>query len=144
MASGFSVYAANKILDKVLKDTAFTTPTSYWVALFTHPTQAATYLRANDIVSAAEVSTSGTGYARVEVRGSTGIIWGAASAGSASQNLEVSFSQASSSWGTVYTVALLDAATNGNVWAYADLSPSRTIASPDVFRVPAGQFIITL
>jgi len=144
MASGFSVYAANRLLDKVLRDTAFTTPTSYWVALFTHPTQAATYLRANDAGSAVEVSTTSTGYARQEVRGSTGITWAAASGGSTAQSLEITFSQALASWGTVYTVALMDAAIGGNVWAYSDLSPPRGISSPDIFRVPAGQFIITL
>lgn len=144
MASGFSVYAADRILDKVLKDTAFTTPTSYYLALFTHATQAAAFLRANNAASAVEVSSSGTGYARVQVRGATGIQWAASSNGSTAQNLEVAFAQAAASWGTIYAAALMDAPTGGNVWTYADLSPPRVITSPDVFRVPAGQFILTL
>lgn len=142
MASGLSVYMGNKVLDKVLLEVDYTPPASYWVALFTSAS-AASALRANDPSTASEVSTSGTAYARIEVRGSTGIEWATAANGTTNQNLDIAFNEATGSWGTVYAIGLMDAASGGNVIAYADLDTPRAIDAPDVLRIPANQFVIT-
>jgi hypothetical protein len=41
-------------------------------------------------------------------------------------------------------VGVFDAATSGNLMAYATLSSSKTIDTGDVFRVPTGDLDITL
>jgi len=47
-------------------------------------------------------------------------------------------------YGTVVAVGVFDAATGGNLLAYADLTASKTIDTGDVFRIPAGDLDITL
>ena len=41
-------------------------------------------------------------------------------------------------------VGIFDNLTSGNLLAYGNLTSSKTIASGDVFRVPAGDLDITL
>lgn len=143
MASGFSVYAGNKVLDKLMKAPSvdFVVPTSYWVALFTN-SGAAAFLRVNDIASAQECS--GGAYARVEVRGATSITWATAVNAATEQTGDISFTQATASWGTVYTAALMDALTAGNVWMYGDLPAPKAVAAPDIFRIPSTFFDLSL
>lgn len=141
MASGLSVYSANLVLDRLMRDTALTPPASYWVALFTNGS-AGSFLRSNTVASAGEVS--GNAYARVQVKGATGIDWIAAAAGSTNQDLEIAFPQATGSWGSIIALALMDASTAGNVWWYYDLPAPRAVASPDIFRIPVNQFVINM
>lgn len=51
---------------------------------------------------------------------------------------------ATGTWGTVTHVAIHDAETAGNIIAYAALTNSKTIASGDVFRIPASDLTVTL
>ena len=51
---------------------------------------------------------------------------------------------ATASWGTITHIAVYDASTSGNQIAYAALTNSKTIATGDVLRVPAGDLDITL
>jgi len=62
----------------------------------------------------------------------------------ASNTADVEFPTATASYGTVTHVGIYDALTSGNLMAYASLTASKTIASGDVFRVPAGDLDITL
>ena len=48
------------------------------------------------------------------------------------------------SWGTVGWVAVWDNLTGGNLLFHGALTSSKTIASGDVFRIPAGDLDITL
>jgi hypothetical protein len=65
--------------------------------------------------------------------------------GNASTNSSaVEFDAATGSWGTITYVAVFDALTSGNMLAYGELTVSKTIATGDVFRVPAGDLDITL
>jgi len=137
MASGFSVMWGNKINDKVWRATDFTPATSYWIALFINAT-AGTYLRANDIASAQEVA--GGSYARVEVRGSTGNTWGVSSGGLSVQSNDITFPAATGNWGSIISVAVMDASTAGNVVLYGDLPVPKPVSTPDIFKVPAGYF----
>lgn len=140
MASGLSIYQANKVVDKIMRATDFTPTASYWVALFTNA-GAAAFLRTNDIGSATEVG-AGLAYARVQVRSGSSITWAVASGGWSEQAGDITFSQATGSWGTVYTAALMDAATAGNVILYGDLDVAKVVSPPDIFRIPAGFFDI--
>ena len=62
----------------------------------------------------------------------------------ATNSAAIEFPTATGSWGTITHVAVFDAVTTGNMIAYATLTSSKTIASGDVLRVPAGDLDITL
>lgn len=143
--SSASNYLERKVLDHVLGEGArdFTSPTLY-VALFT----ASTGLEANN--PSAEVSTSGTAYARQAVNFSAAVINSDASTTSTTSG-DVTFPTATGSgFGTVTHVALVDhvSATNWgtgvNVLFYGQLSTSKSISANDVFKITAGNLTISL
>lgn len=141
MASGLSVYLANKVLDKIMGGVDWTPTTSYWVAAF-NASNSATYLRSNTLGSASEVA--GNNYSRVQVRAGSSVAWGTAAAGHTENDTDISFPQASGSWGTIYACALMDASTAGNVVAYGDLVTPKPVTSPDIFKIPATFFGVNL
>ena len=125
----FSNYLETKVLDHVFGATAYTAPSTLYLALHTaNPAEDA---------SGAEVSTSGTAYARAEVAFTT-------SGNTTSNTAAVEYSTATANFGTVSHVAVWDASTGGNMLAYAALTSSKTIETGDVFRVPTGDLDITL
>jgi hypothetical protein len=123
----FSNYLENKVLLHVFGATAYTAPATLYVGLFTSdPGEAG---------SGTEVS--GGSYARQTV---TFTVTGNAAANTAA----VEFPTATASWGTITYAAIYDASTGGNLLASGGLATSKTIDSGDVFRIPAGDFDITL
>lgn len=123
-------YAENKILDHMVGKTSWTMPTT-WLALYTTtPVDAGT----------GGVEVSGGAYARVATAG----LWNAASGGSISNSADIVFPTATASWGTVVGVALLDAATVGNMIIAGALTASKTVGNGDVFKFLAGQLVFTL
>ena len=80
---------------------------------------------------------SGTGYVRKAVAFTT-------SGNTTSNTSAVEYPTAGASWGTVTSVGVFDAATSGNLMAYAALTTNKTIDSGDVFRVPTADLDITL
>lgn len=145
MASGFSTYYADKINNAIFHKTDFVSslPTSYWVALFNNGGSGA-QLRADNISGANEVA--GNNYGRIEVRGATGIDWTTSSGGLIVTDTgdDITFAAASGNWGTIYAVALMDAASNGHVVLYGELAVPKTVSSPDVFKIPASYFQVQL
>jgi len=125
--SAFSNYLENKVLLHVFGATAYTAPTTLYLALYT--------VAPDDTGGGTEVS--GTSYARQTVAFTV-------VNDTASNTSAVEFPTAGSSWGTVVAVGIFDASTSGNLLAYGNLTSSKTIASGDVFRVPAGDLDITL
>jgi len=123
----FSNYLETKVLDHVFGGTAYTAPTTLYLALFT----------TDSSESATGTEVSGGGYARQTVTFTT-------SGATTSNDADVEFPTATASYGTVVAVAVMDALTGGNMLAYAGLSTDKTIASGDVFRVPSGDLDITL
>jgi len=63
---------------------------------------------------------------------------------SASNTSAIEFPTATASWGTVGWVAVWDNLSGGNLLFHGALTASKTIASGDVFRIPAGDLDITL
>ena len=125
--SAFSNYLENKILLHVLSNTAYTSPTTVYLGLHTaDPTDAG---------SGTEVS--GGSYARQSFASTI-------SGNAASNTSAIEFPTATASWGTVGWVAVWDNLTSGNLLFHGALTASKTIASGDVFRVPAGDLDITL
>ena len=128
--SAASNYLELKLLDHALGTTAFTSPTSVYLGLFTtDPT---------DADSGTEVSTSGTAYARET------ITFDAASAGSAASAATVTFSAATANWGTITHIGLYDALSGGNLLFHGAVTTSKTIESGDTFQVSAGNLTISL
>lgn len=123
-----SNYLENKVLDHVLKNTSYTSPTTVYLGLYTSdPTDAG---------SGTEVS--GGSYAR------QAISFAAASSGSSASNADITFPQATASWGTVGYVGILDQLTSGNLLFHATLTTSKAIDSGDIFKVTSGNLTVAL
>ena len=129
--SAASNYLENALLDHTLGNTAYTQPTVY-IGLWT----ADDGLESGTITS--EVSTAGTGYARQT------IAFDAAVNGSTGNTSTVTFPTATANWGTITHIALMDAASGGNVLFHGSVTTSKTIDSGDTFQVSGGNLTITL
>lgn len=62
----------------------------------------------------------------------------------ATNSAAIEWDAATGSWGTITHIAVFDAATSGNMLVYAALTASKTIATGDILRIPAGDLDITL
>lgn len=125
----FSNTFETRVLTWVFTTDSATRPTAWYMALFTS--------NPADDASGTEVSTSGTAYAR---QSATFTISG----DTASNSAAIEFPTATASFGTVSHVGVFDASTGGNLIAYAALSTSKAIDTGDVFRIPSGDFDVTL
>jgi hypothetical protein len=135
--SAASDYTENKVLDHALGTASWTQPTTVYLGLFTNTsTNAATNLEAGTLTD--EVTTSGSAYGRQS------IAFGSASSGSASNSATVTFDAATSNWGTITHVAVMDNSTGGNVLFWGAVTTSKTIESGDTFQVSSGNLSISL
>jgi hypothetical protein len=101
----FSDYLENKVLDHVLRNTSYTSPTTVYVGLYTsNPT---------DTNSGTEVT--GGSYARQTLSVTT------ASNGIVTSSADVTFPQCTASWGSVGFIGILDAITSGNLLMHTAL-----------------------
>ncbi len=123
----FSNYLENKVLLHVFGATAYTAPSTLYVALFTSDP--------GETGSGTEVS--GGSYARQTIAFTV-------TGNQASNTSAVEFPTATGSWGTITYAAVYDALSSGNLLAYGALTTPKTIASGDVLRIPAGDFDINL
>jgi hypothetical protein len=121
-------YLENALINAVLRNTSYTSPTTVYLALYTSdPT---------DADSGTEVS--GSAYAR------QAITFGSPSNGVSTNSAAIEFPQATGSWGTVTHVGIRDALTTGNLLFHTPLDASKAIATGDVFRVAIGSLSVTL
>lgn len=126
--AAFSNYLENAVLNAVLRNTSYTSPTTVYVGLFTtDPTDAG---------SGTEVS--GTNYARQS------IAFSSPSNGVTSNSADVTFPQAGSAWGTVTHFGLFDASTSGNLLFHGALTTSKTVADGDVFKFTSTNLSVTV
>ena len=123
----FSNTFETTVLTWVFTTGSATRPTAWHIALYTSAP--------SDTGGGTEVS--GGGYGRKAV---TFTILG----NTASNNAAIEWDTATSSFGTVTHVGVFDAASGGNLIAYAALTTSKTIDTGDVFRLPSGDLDITL
>ena len=129
MAS-FSDYLENKVLGHVFGGTAYTAPTTLYVALYT--------VAPSDTGGGTEVS--GGAYAR---QTGTFTVSGT-NPTTASNTAAIEYPTATANYGTVVAVGILDASSGGNLLAYSTLDSSKVVSSGDVFRFNAGDLDITL
>lgn len=126
--ANFSNYLEQKLIGVTLCKSSFTAPTTVWVSL-------ATSLN-SDGDSYTEVSTN-MGYDRMPslwVAPTSGPTWNTYLASA------VTFTAASTAWGTVTHFGLWDAysVTTGNLLYWGQLGTARTIATSDVASFPLG------
>ena len=123
-----SNYLENALINVTLRATAYTAPTTVYLALYTtDPTDADT-----------GTECSGTSYARQSVT------FGAPSNGVSTNSAAIEFPQAGGAWGTITHIGIRDALTTGNLLYHTPLDASKTIATGDVFRVASGSLSVTL
>ncbi len=123
-----SNYLENALINVTLRNTAYTTPTTVYLALYTtDPTDADT-----------GTEVSGGSYAR------QAITMGAPSNGVSVSSADISFPQCTVSWGTVAFVGIRDALTAGNLLYHSPLTVSKAIDVGDIFKVAAGSLSVTL
>jgi hypothetical protein len=124
----FSDYLENKVLDHVLRNVSYSSPTTVFVGLYTSdPT---------DTNSGTEVT--GGSYARQSLSVS------AASAGIVTSSADVTFPQCTASWGSVGFIGILDAVTSGNLLMHTALTTAKTIDTGDILKITTGNLTVTL
>ena len=116
-------------LNYLFTTTSVTRPTAWYIALFTS--------NPDEDASGTEVSTSGTAYARQSATFTV-------SGNEATNSAAIEFPTATASYGTVTHIGVFDAASAGNLIAYAALTTSKAIDTGDVLRLPANDLDITM
>lgn len=129
--AAMSDYLENKLIDHVLRATAYTAPATTYVALFT----------ANPSDTGGGIEVTGGSYARVAVTSGTTQWAGTQSAGSTtassgtggttSNNASITFPAPTANWGTVTGMGVFDASTAGNLLVYVALTTNKTVNNGD-------------
>ena len=121
-------YLENALINGTLRATNFTAPAAVYVSLHTaDPTDAGT---------GAEVS--GGSYVRQAAT------FGAPSNGASTTTADITYPQATASYGTVGWIGIWDASTSGNLLYHSPLNTSKTIDTGDIFKITSGSLTVTL
>ena len=123
-----SNYLENKLLDHVLRNVSYTSPTTVYVGLYT----------SNPADDNSGTEVSGSSYARQILSVTT------ATAGVVTSSADVTFPQATGNWGTITHIGLLDALTSGNLLMHTPLTTSKLIETGDILKVPTGNLTASL
>ena len=133
----FSDTLENEILDHVFGIGAYTAPTTLWIGLSTADP-------GDDAATLAE--PTGNGYARVGVDNS-GTTWTTAAGGVVPNGAEITFPEASGSWGTISHVAIWTNATSDGaavLFATGALGTSKAVGVGDTARFQVNSLRLTL
>ena len=123
-----SNYLEDALINATLRATTFTSPAAVYVSLHTaDPTDAGT-----------GTEVSGGSYARQSAT------FGAPSNGASTTSADITFPQATGSWGTVSHIGIWDALTTGNLLYHTQLDASKTIDVGDIFEIASGSLTVTL
>lgn len=126
MADNKTTFLEDAIINHVLRNTPYTSPTGIEIGLFTvSPTE-----------SGGGTEVTGTNYARQAVTWSAPVNGATANAGA------ITFPIAGSNWGTVTSIALFDAV-SGDMLYYGDMATPKTIDTGDQITFPAGALTLT-
>ena len=124
----FSNYLENALINATLRNTTYTSPAAVYISLHTaDPTDAG---------SGAEIS--GSSYARQAAT------FGAPSNGVSTTTADITFPQATGTWGTIGWIGIWDALTTGNLLYHTPLDVSKLIDTGDIFKIAAGSLTVTL
>jgi hypothetical protein len=126
--AALSNYLENALINATLRNTAYSSPATVYVGLFTtDPTDAGT-----------GTEVTGGSYTR------KAITFGAPSNGVSVNSVALEFDQATASWGTVTHFGILDASTSGNLLYHGALTTSKVIDNGDVFKFAISAVSVTL
>lgn len=124
----FSDYLENKLLDHVLRNVSYTSPSTVYVALYT----------SNPADDNSGTEVSGGSYARQALAVTT------ATAGIVTSSADITFPQATANWGTISHIGIMDALTSGNLLMHTPLTTSKSIDSGDILKISSGNLTATL
>jgi hypothetical protein len=123
-----SNYLENALINGTLRATTFTAPAAVYVSLHTaDPTDAGT-----------GTEVSGNSYIRQAAT------FAAPSNGASTTSADITFPQATGSWGTIGWIGIWDAQTTGNMLYHTALDTSKAIDTGDIFKIAAGSLTVTL
>lgn len=126
-----TTYAADKLLDALLRDVAYASTHTY-VALFTvAPTMPA---------GTGGTEVSGGSYVREQLDTNLS----AAASESITTSGTLTWPSATADWGTVVGIGIYDALTLGNLLAYGNLTASQPVLNGNTYSMPAGNITATL
>ena len=124
----FSNYLANKLISATVRNQPYTTPDKVYLALYTtDPTKD----NAGDEVD--QVS-----YIRQEVT------FTVPENGVATNDSQINWATATTNWGNVGWVAIMDDSTSGNMLYFAGLDNPKAILTGDQFRINVNKLQLTL
>lgn len=127
MADAKTDYLEDALLNHVLRNTAYSSPATVYVALYT--------VAPTDVGGGTEVA--GFAYARQAVT------FGAPSSGTVANTGAVTFPQASGgAWGTIVAMGIFDAATAGNLLYFGNLTTSKVVGDGDQISFPNGSLTV--
>lgn len=131
--SGISNYLEARLLGVTLCGSSFTAPATIYICLATSIT--------SDGHSLTEVTTN-VGYSRQPVTFQAPTNPG----GTCASSINAAFGPATSGWGTVYWVCLVDSVTHstGNPLYYGLLDTSRTVLTGDSITIPSSTLLVAL
>lgn len=135
--SALSDYLENKLLDHLLRNTAYSKPATLYFALFT----------ADPGESGVSGEVSGGSYARVAVTNDNVRFPQCAGSGTPTKANAtiISFPTATAAWGTATHWAIYDASSGGtNMLAHGALATTRSIVSGDSPRLAVGEVSFTM
>jgi hypothetical protein len=123
-----SNFLENELIDHILRNAAWASPTTIYVALYTSdPTDADT-----------GTEVTGGSYARQSVA------FNAPSDGATDNTSDITFPTATAAWGTVTHVGLRDAVSGGNLLFHSPLTASKVVGNGDTFKFNAGDLDVSL
>jgi hypothetical protein len=132
--AALSNFLENKLIDLLFRGVSYAGPSAVYIALYTAAPTAAgggtevtggSYARV--ALSPSPANWAATNGATLATNPSTG------TSGATSNNVAIVFPTATASWGTVTSVAILDAPTGGNQLFFGVLNSPQTIATSGSF-----------
>lgn len=133
--AGMTSYLQKKILDDFLSLAAYTPPSNLYLSLHTaDPTDAGSF--------AAEVSTSGTGYARQLITGSMNFT--DSSSGISQNTSPIAFPVITGAYGTVTHIGISSALTGGTMLFSGPITEPQNKTVGESYQFATGQLSIQL
>lgn len=118
-----STYLDNAMLNAVLRDTSYTSPTTVYIALF------------NGNPASGGTEATGGSYARQSAA------FTSASAGSTQNSASITFSNMPAT--TISYIAIYDASTGGNLLYYAAAASSKSTNAGDTVSIASGGIVVS-
>ena len=126
--AAISDFLENELIDHVLRNAAYTSPVTVYLALFTDdPTDADT-----------GTEVSGGSYARQSVA------FDAPTNGTTQNSATITFPTATADWGLITHAGIYDAVSVGNLLFHAKLALSQQVLNTETFSEATGQLVVSL